>query len=186
MVSIGNSMRTRLFILILTVCASLFFSFGAAAAATKTDSGAKVSSQLRKDWNLDDLQTTKKAVQAGTFPQDIRKSAIEAIDSYLSSQEKLLSTVDTQKDSGAAAKKSKATLEAEFQKKMKVITGNAEYKAELEKRIKAMKDQMNNDAAKANDMFDKLNEGKSTPQKSTTQPAKDSPATSKTQTTKAK
>jgi hypothetical protein len=140
-------------------------------AKTETKTTAKASAQLRKDWGLEDLKVTKKAVQGATFPQDIRKSAIDAIDSYMSQQEKLLESVDTAKDNGAAAKKSRASLESEFQTKMKSIYGNPEYKAELDKRIKALKGEMDDSAAKATGMFDQLNAGKSTT-KSTTQPAK--------------
>jgi hypothetical protein len=124
----------------------------------------KASAKLRKEWKVADLKLTKEAVDDCSYPPDIRRSAIDAIDMFLSKQESLLKDADAKADGEAAARKSRTTLEAEFNKKMKVIYDNPAFKSELEKRIAALDDEMDDLSAGANKLFADLDAAGVTPQ----------------------
>jgi hypothetical protein len=119
---------------------------------------------LRGEWKIPDLKLTREAIDDSSFPPDIRQSAIEAVDWFLSEQEKLITDAGKQTDGVAKARQARAPLQKQFEQKMAVITSNPAYKAELEKRLAALEKEMDDLAAGASKLFADLDAAGLTPQ----------------------
>jgi hypothetical protein len=114
------------------------------------------SSDLRAEWNMGDLKLTKEAVDDGNFPPDIKSAAIQAVDWFTGQQESLLAGVDKDPKAEAGARKTRAQLEQQFNGKMKIITADAKFQAELTRQLKALNKEMDDMASSADKMFANL------------------------------
>src|SRR5688500_12998616 len=92
----------------------------AAAAAEKEKPPAKKVSpaQLRAEWRVGDLKLTREAVEDAKYPANIKSSAIKACDWFLTKQEGLIDQAVENPAEEAKVRKSRSTLEAQFQQKM--------------------------------------------------------------------
>ena len=149
--------------IVIAVCLLACITLPALAAkppkpAAKPDAApaAPASVQLRQEWKMGDLKLTHEAVEDATYPPDIRKSAIDAVDWFLSQQESLLADVDSKPGNIAKARQARPNIEAQFQQKMAVIYGNPQFKAELDRRMAALDKEMDDMADGAQKLFAKL------------------------------
>ena len=76
------------------------------AKSTTTASAAK---SLRTEWELADLKLTREAVDDTTFKPDVKSKAAEALETFITQQEQLVTQVELSPETEA---KARALLEA--------------------------------------------------------------------------
>ena len=112
--------------------------------------------QLRAEWKVGDLKLTREAVEDARYPANIKSSAVKACDWFLAKQEGLIDQAVEDPASEAKVRKSRATLEAQFQQKMSIINDDPQFRAELVRRLKALDREMDEIADSAEAVFARL------------------------------
>ena len=105
---------------------------------------------------MGDLKLTREAVDDAAFPPDIKQAALNAVEWFINQQEGLLSQVDRAPEAAGDARKQRAALEGEFNRKMSVVYSDPKLQAELVKRLQALDREMEEMARSADRILSKL------------------------------
>src|SRR5688572_8719902 len=131
------------------------------AKSTTTASAAK---SLRTEWELADLKLTREAVDDTTFKPDVKSKAAEALETFITQQEQLVTQVELSPETEAKARKQRAKLQATFMQRMAVIYDDPRLKQELTTCVRAINREMDDMAESAGKLFSRLEQVGLTPE----------------------